>query len=98
MSPLLPLLPLKVLVPRSVANGSVYPAMGVQYGHGLFGDQVEKVFLSLLLLSLLFLLPVSLLPLLFFSLVSPPQNEVETGYLQEQADRYNNIMATQIQY
>ena len=65
-----PLLPLKVLVPRSVANGSVYPAMGVQYGHGLFGDQVENfslLFLSFLLFSL-FLpppsLPVSLLPLL----------------------------------
>lgn len=35
------LLPMKVLVPRSVANGSVYPALGVQYGHGLFGDQVS---------------------------------------------------------
>ena len=31
---------LQVLVPHSVANSSIYPAMAVQYGHGLFGDQV----------------------------------------------------------
>jgi hypothetical protein len=47
-----------VLVPKSVANGSVYPAVALQYGHGLFGDQ----------------------------------SEVESGYLQEQADRYGYVM------
>ena len=31
----------QVLVPRSVANGSVFPAIAVQYGHGLFGDQAS---------------------------------------------------------
>lgn len=31
----------QVLVPHSVANGTAYPALAVQYGHGLFGDQVS---------------------------------------------------------
>jgi hypothetical protein len=47
-----------VLVPHSVANSSIFPAMALQYGHGLFGDQ----------------------------------SEIESGYLQAQADKYGYVL------
>ena len=33
--------PAQVLIPQSVANGSISPPRLLQYGHGLFGSQVH---------------------------------------------------------